>query len=288
MEGSMKKKCCCRKKHKEQQQQLLNREQNHHTVVNISNIPLSNNKKDFLSRGLSFFPKPSKIDQFQLEQDIQQFFRRLRLKEFFHKLEGDNDEIPWFRRKSKWTPPCNRDLALETYIKAIKNDIHRALDHDPRNHPHKNLTSWERKALLLLRTPTDITIKPANKGSATVVMSRWDYLVKVMSHLENENFYRRLDEDPTERFAEKITSELYNMTDKHVNNKGIFNYLQPQKRQTSWFYVSPKIHKDGIPGRPIVSLCGAPTEKNSQFVDFNLKPLIAKHHHTLKIPQTSY
>ena len=119
------------------------------------------------------------------------------MKEFFHDSEGDNKEIPQFRKKLKWMPPCNRDPALETYIKAVKDDIHCALNRGPRDRPRDNLTSQKRKALLLLRTRTDITIKPADKGSATVVMSRRDYFVKAMSHLENENFYRRLDEGPT-------------------------------------------------------------------------------------------
>ena len=118
------------------------------------------------------------------------------MKEFFHELEGDNKEIPRFRKKSKWMPPCNRDPALETYIKAIKGDIHYALGRRPRNCPCDNLTSRERKDLLSLNTRTDITTQPADKGSATVVMSRRDYFVKVLSHFENENFYQRLNKDP--------------------------------------------------------------------------------------------
>ena len=92
-------------------------------------------------------------------------------------------------------------------------------------------------------------------------MSRQDYFVKVMSHLENENFYWRLDEDPTEQFAEQVTSVLLNMTDRHAISKEILNYLPRQKPRTSWFYIVPKIDKDGIPGRPTDSSCGAPTEK---------------------------
>jgi hypothetical protein len=36
----------------------------------------------------------------------------------------------------------------------------------------------------------------------------------------------------------------------------------------------PKIHKTGIPGRPIVSACGCPTERISAYVDHHLKPLV--------------
>ena len=86
-----------------------------------------------------------------------------------------------------------------------------------------------------------------------------------MSNLENENFYWRLDEDPTEWFAEEVPSLLLYMTDKHAISNEIFNYLRPKKPWTSRFYILSKIHKDDIPGRPIVSSCRAPTENLSRF-----------------------
>ena len=51
------------------------------TVVNtrISDVPLSSAEEDLLSRGLSFCPKPSAVDRFQLEEDLHHFLRRLRL-----------------------------------------------------------------------------------------------------------------------------------------------------------------------------------------------------------------
>ena len=40
-------------------------------------------------------------------------------------------------------------------------------------------------------------------------------------------------------------------------------------------YLLPKIHKrfHNVPGRPVISNCGTPTEKASEFLDFHLKPL---------------
>ena len=40
------------------------------------------------------------------------------------------------------------------------------------------------------------------------------------------------------------------------------------------FYILPKIHKQGNPGRPIVSSNSHHTERISQFVDYHLKPLV--------------
>ena len=91
-----------------------------------------------------------------------------------------------FKKKPKWTPPSYKDQALETYIKAVRNDIHQSLDHGPKTHQYDNLTSQERKALCSLRTRTDIVIKPGNKDLATEIMSTNDYLVKVMNNLENK------------------------------------------------------------------------------------------------------
>ena len=39
-------------------------------------------------------------------------------------------------------------------------------------------------------------------------------------------------------------------------------------------YLLPKIHKrlESVPGRPVISNCGTPTEKVSEFLDYHLKP----------------
>ena len=45
-----------------------------------------------------------------------------------------------------------------------------------------------------------------------------------------------------------------------------FSYLQPDDPRPGQFYLLPKIHKEGIPGRPIVSAIGHHTEKISEFL----------------------
>ena len=76
----------------------------------------------------------------------------------------------------------------------------------------------------MLRSRPDISIKPADKHSASVVMSRHDYLARVMSHLQNMDFYCKLDKDPTKLYAEEITSTLQEMTDQKTINKETFHY----------------------------------------------------------------
>ena len=41
-------------------------------------------------------------------------------------------------------------------------------------------------------------------------------------------------------------------------------------------YLLPKIHKrlHNVPGRTLISNCGTPTEKASEFLDYHLKPIM--------------
>ena len=95
------------------------------TVINISNVALSRDEETLLSRGLSFCPRPSRIERFHLIDDIKQFSKRLRLREYFYDSDESNDNdhrIP-FRRKSTWTPPPDREPALATYIQQWENEL---------------------------------------------------------------------------------------------------------------------------------------------------------------------
>ena len=57
----------------------------------------------------------------------------------------------------------------------------------------------------------------------------------------------------------------------HISEKNAI-YLTVDQPKPGRFYLLPKIHKAGNPGRPIVSANGHPTEKISEFVDLHLQP----------------
>ena len=88
------------------------------TVINLSNVQLSQAEIKLLSRGLTFVPTPQRINWPEVQADINEFARRLRLREFFfadNDITTDSDNHP-FRCKSSWTPPCGREPALDTFI----------------------------------------------------------------------------------------------------------------------------------------------------------------------------
>ena len=67
------------KRHKTSSQQLED------TVINLSNVQLSEAEIKLLSRGLTFVPRPQRINWSEIQEDIDDFARRLRLQEFFDK-----------------------------------------------------------------------------------------------------------------------------------------------------------------------------------------------------------
>ena len=84
------------------------------------------------------------------------------LKNFFFKEESEDVEYNPFKNKSKWNPPTNRDIALETYIQAARRDILKSLDETSKRHSIDNLTKLEREAMFSLRTHEDIIFKRAD------------------------------------------------------------------------------------------------------------------------------
>ena len=58
---------------------------------------------------------------------------------------------------------------------------------------HQNMSAMERRALNKLRKNLIIVIKPADKGSATVILSIENYIREAHRQLNNPKYYKKLD-----------------------------------------------------------------------------------------------
>ncbi|PIK41662.1 hypothetical protein BSL78_21493 [Apostichopus japonicus] len=95
-----------------------------------------------------------------------------------------------------------------------------------------------------------------------------------MRHLSNSDIYTLLDSDPTDIFSQQIKQTITDMYQRNQISKKAVSFLSPTDCKAARFYLLPKIHKPGNPGRPIISGNGSPTEKISLFVDHFIKPLV--------------
>ena len=85
-----------------------------------------------------------------------------------------------------------------------------------------------------------------------------------------------VNEDITADIQKRVTFYVDRMhNDKLINDK-TRQYLKQSDVKPGRFYILPKVHKPGNPGRPIVSSNSHPTERLSHFVDYHLQPLVHK------------
>ncbi|XP_064464338.1 uncharacterized protein LOC135375592 [Ornithodoros turicata] len=243
-------------------------------VVNLSSATLTDHELSLLNRGLSFCPNGDLYNEYQLHLDLDNFARQLRLKEYFHdKASSSRNQ---FGAPSNFTPDSNREKALDMYIKAVQRDILRAYQNSDRGAVKPNVTKAEHDSISALKQRSDIVIKKADKGGALVIMDKETYIAEGMRQLGCQTFYRPLENDPTNDISTKITKTLKGLKVSKKIDDNLFEYLLPHDPKPGRFYMLPKIHKPGNPGRPIVSSNGTSTEKISTFVDHLLKDIPPK------------
>ena len=85
------------------------------SVINLSNVTLTNDETQLLAKGLTFCPKPRLINWTEVNADFNEFARRMRITEFFHDHSTGNESNPFYP-KSLWTPPTDRDDALNAIM----------------------------------------------------------------------------------------------------------------------------------------------------------------------------
>jgi hypothetical protein len=123
----------------------------------------------------------------------------------------------------------------------------------------------------------DLTVLPADKGNVTVILNTVDYEQKTNPLLEDST-YKELTKNPTDSVERKTTLLLK----KSKLAEDICKRLRPTGTRPPRLYRLPKIHKEGIPLRPIISNIGAPTYQMSKYLATLLSPFVGQSIHYVK------
>ena len=217
-------------------------------VINISNIPLTTDQEKLLAHGPNYAVVPRELPIAQYVAAVENACTKLK--------EGKAEE---FR------------VQVKSAIQRIKP-------------PRSNLTRGERRAIAELKKDKSRMILTADKGVVLVVLNTEDYLKKA-EDLLNQNTYRALTSDPTMRLKNKMINLLKTIRSKGGLSEEMYRRLYPTGAGSPKFYGLPKIHKPGMPLRPIVSSIGGVTYQTSKEVARILKPLVGKSEHHVKNTQ---
>ena len=196
---------------------------------------------------------------------------------FRNEPTSDFSNIPAFAPKSAWKPPKGHPN-LEVFLSQVESDLFKAIE---RPLGYSNLSKEEWDAIRSLAYDRNMVIKRADKGSCVVIWDRNDYVRETEIQLSNQNVYKIVE------FKDKILTELVEKSNHFVKSlkanciiseKELQYFTYKYKKTTSLgkMYLLPKIHKRlyDVPGKPVISNCGTPTEKVSEFLDHHLKPVM--------------
>ena len=206
-------------------------------VINLSNTPLTENQEKLLARGPKFVIKPKWPP----------------VEEYITAIE-------------KMGPKLDKGEANE-----LRVEVKKALKKSQNKTRSFNITKEENQALQELRKDKERVILTTDKGVALVVMNKDDYIMK-SEELLNTTTYKKITEDPTNRQKTRLISVLKNIKAEGGLNEENYRKMYPTGAVSPKYYVLPKIHKPGIPLRPIISSTGTVTY-NTAKVGQNFKTI---------------
>ncbi len=218
------------------------------------------------------------------------------LKDYFKDDDNTYDStVQTFRNPSSWIPPNSKVsssthetiLRLSEATESLINN-HSIVDNDfiRLRHQTPNLTSSERAAIRTLQDNKDIVIKPADKGSAVVILDQHNYLHEGYRQLNNTSYYQRLSTPIYKETGRQINDILSQMVKDHSIDQQQYDYLcSKETDRQRRFYMLPKIHKpiekwtipNSLPEcRPIISNSGSESIRVAQYIDHHLRPISIK------------
>ena len=121
---------------------------------------------------------------------------------------------------------------------------------------------------------TEVVIREADKRSAVVVTSRERYIAEANRQLSDTDVYQQVSSAVVFDVIEEVKDILSRLQKSGVITEDMATYAVPVDSKPARFYILPKVHKTGYPGRPIVSAVGSLTEGLSELVDNFIQPFV--------------
>ncbi len=257
-------------------------------IRNLSDRELSNDEILVLAKGLKFIPdQQNRLTN--IMKDFTDFERRMRLQ--YHFNNEPNTAHP-FKTKSDYNPPFG-PIPLENYLYATKYELSCSQPAAKK----ANLTEPQMQAINDLQNDKSIVIKKADKNNTTVLLNKDEYIDEAYRQLYDGIHYIEIDKLDLSEIQTKVDKLVLEMEKSGSIDDITFKFLNEpgDTIRKPRIYFLPKIHKQAekinkmdpvkrdksvdlkIPGRPIISACGSPTENLGKFLDHFLLPIVKQH-----------
>ena len=268
----------------EQEQPEVHISRIHGKVKNLSSMELTETQLSVLELGPKFCPVEHDINRARYQKDLNEGFRRMKLKAKFYPDEDfRTEEEKRFYVKSDWEPP-NPNHAVRTYEMLIQSkfDVWKQPTRVARNLSHAQI-----QALKELKNDDKIDIKLDDKGGGFVVADKKDYISSVKNDLDNQENITVVDQQTDRKnIIRNVNSEIATIVNQMIvsgeisKSTGHYITQKASDLKLARYYCNWKCHKytptqtefSAAAVRGIVSCTGTPDEKLCDFLDFLLNP----------------
>ena len=194
---------------------------------------------------------------------------------------------PNFVRVSKEPPTCEYIAATE---KACHHLMQRKAEElkgekksllKKKHNTKPNIPREEYQVLKQIKNDKTRMVLTADKGVSMVVVDREEYIQKSEDLLQQHN-YKILQSDPTTKYKNKLISLLKTIKAECGMDDNTYRRLYPRGAGLPKYYGLPKVHKPGMPLRPIISSIGSVIHATAKELSRILKPLVGKSTHHVK------
>ncbi|KAF6777482.1 hypothetical protein AHF37_03046 [Paragonimus kellicotti] len=137
------------------------------------------------------------------------------------------------------------------------------------------LTKEHMDSLKMLQQNPDILLSRPDKGAGIVILNRSDYIEKLNDILADQTKFRRVanERDKTEYAEQQITKCLKSLKDEKLITPATYEQLRPQGSTIPRLYGLPKVHKPGVPVRPILDMMNSPYHSTAKWLVKLLEPV---------------
>lgn len=189
---------------------FANETHSNNLIQNLSSIKLSETDKNLLGRGLTFIPTPKLLPISTILENKNRLIRNVKIKCAFKNKTSDkfDPKKKTFTEKSDWIPSnaqlfrngtLHDAIQIINKIEKFTTEIIEKQNICTRNSQDHiilkekfNLSQKEFAAINKFNNNAKLTIKPADKGGALVLMDTENYLQEAYRQLNDNNYHKKL------------------------------------------------------------------------------------------------
>ncbi|KAA3680386.1 uncharacterized protein DEA37_0014864 [Paragonimus westermani] len=219
-------------------------------VLNCSSIQLDSLQLEALALGLDYKIRAHKVDRICVEAQFENLIDQL---SDLRPTSADN----LGRLKTKFT-----DIAYGFIRTPINSRC--------------AITKQHLQSLRELKSKNVVILKP-DKGSGAVILDKDVYVQKMLSILDDQTKFRRIERvDNIGEIEDRIGRHLQLLLQLRIIDEVTYKSLKPRGSSTPQLYGLPKTHKSGMPLRPILAMTNSPYHKLARWLVTILTPVKQK------------